>query len=109
MKLESFWTDTVPAFEGRSDDLPARADAVVVGAGFTGLSAARRLALRGAKVVVLEAGAVAGEASGRNGGHVNNGLALDYATVAARVGRERAAAWYRAYDAAVDSVERVVR
>jgi len=109
MKLESFWTDTVPAFQGRIEPLPARADAVVIGAGFTGLSAARRLALRGANVVVLEAGPVAAEASGRNGGHVNNGLAVDYATVAARVGAERAAAWYREYDAAVDTVERVVR
>ncbi|HSW25399.1 MAG TPA: FAD-dependent oxidoreductase, partial [Burkholderiaceae bacterium] len=109
MKLESFWTDTIPAFEGRSDPLPAKADVVVVGGGFTGLSAARTLALRGASVVVLEAGAVAAEASGRNGGHVNNGLAVDYATVAARVGRERAAAWYRAYDDAVDTVERIVR
>jgi glycine/D-amino acid oxidase-like deaminating enzyme len=109
MKLESFWTDTAIPFRGCGGELPARAGVVVIGGGFTGLSAARRLAMRGADVVVLEAGAVAAEASGRNGGHVNNGLALDYATVAARVGSERASAWYRAYDAAVDTVERVVR
>jgi glycine/D-amino acid oxidase-like deaminating enzyme len=109
MKLESFWTETAARFEGRSDTLPAKADVVVIGGGFTGLSAARALAKRGAKVVVLEAGAVAAEASGRNGGHVNNGLAVDYATVAARVGSQQAAAWYRAYDDAVDTVERIVR
>lgn len=46
------------------------ADFVVVGAGFAGLSAARRLTqLRpGAKGVVLEAGRVAGGAAGRNSG-----------------------------------------
>src|SRR5687767_14777073 len=109
MQLESFWTESAAAFEGRSDALPGKADVVVVGGGFTGLSAARALARRGAEVVVLEAGAVAAEASGRNGGHVNNGLAVDYATVAARVGAARAAAWYKAYDDAVDTVERVVR
>ena len=52
---------------------------------------------------------VAAEASGRNGGYVNNGLALDYADVAARVGVERARQWYHAYDEAVDTVERLVR
>ncbi len=62
------------------------------------------------RVAVLEAGErVAAEASGRNGGHVNNGLAVDYADVAAKVGVERARGWYHAYDAAVDTVARLVR
>ena len=108
MKLESFWTETAAPFEGRSDPLPEKADVAVIGGGFTGLSAARALALRGASVVVLEADAVACEASGRNGGHVNNGLAVDYATVAARVGSQKASAWYRTYDDAVDTVERII-
>jgi glycine/D-amino acid oxidase-like deaminating enzyme len=110
MKLESYWTDSVPAFRPQPAELPARADVAVIGAGFTGLSAARALGRRGADVVVLEAGdRIAAEASGRNGGHVNNGLALDYAEVAARVGADRAREWYHAYDAAVDAVERLVR
>lgn len=59
---------------------------------------------------MLEAGSrVAAEASGRNGGHVNNGLAVDYADVAAKVGVERARGWYHAYDDAVDTVARLVR
>lgn len=110
MKLEAYWTDSAPAFQPKARDLPAQVDVAVVGGGFTGLSAALALAKRGASVAVLEAGVrVAAEASGRNGGHVNNGLAVDYAEVAARVGVERARAWYHAYDAAVDAVERVVR
>jgi glycine/D-amino acid oxidase-like deaminating enzyme len=108
MKLESFWTDTAPAFGALRESLPRKADVAVVGGGFTGLSAARALARRGAFVVVLEAEAIAGAASSRNGGHVNNGLAVDYPTLAARVGSDRASAWYRAYDAAVDTVERIV-
>lgn len=110
MKLESYWTASAPAFEPRAAELPAQCDVAIVGGGFTGLSAALALARRGASVLVLEAGErVAAEASGRNGGHVNNGLAIDYAELAAKVGAERARAWYHAFDAGVDAVERIVR
>lgn len=110
MKLDSYWTDSSVAFVPAAAELPAQVDVAIVGGGFTGLSAALALARRGAKVAVLEAGArVAAEASGRNGGHVNNGLAMDYADVAAKVGVERARAWYHAFDDAVNTVARLVR
>ena len=90
MKLESYWTDTAPDVLTTTLDLPARADVVVVGGGFTGLSAALALARRGADVVLLDAGRLMGGASGRNGGHVNNGLSVDYGALADRVGKVRA-------------------
>ena len=55
----------------------ARADVVVVGGGFTGLSTALHLAQQGAKVLVLEAEEPGWGASGRNGGQVNPGLKHD--------------------------------
>ncbi|MEZ5458536.1 MAG: FAD-dependent oxidoreductase [Steroidobacteraceae bacterium] len=59
----SYWLDTAPPFKSATDGPPdGDADVAVVGAGFTGLSAALALARKGAKVVVLEAGAIAGEA-----------------------------------------------
>jgi glycine/D-amino acid oxidase-like deaminating enzyme len=110
MKLDAYWTDSAPAFRPKGRQLPSKVDVAIVGGGFTGLSAAHALAQRGATVAVLEAGdRVAAEASGRNGGHVNNGLAVDYAEVAAKHGADRAAAWYRAYDDAVDTVAGLVR
>ncbi|MBO0663972.1 FAD-binding oxidoreductase [Jiella sp. MQZ9-1] len=50
------------------------ADVVVVGAGYTGLSAALHLAGRGLSVVVLEAAEIGYGGSGRNVGLVNAGL-----------------------------------
>ncbi|MGO4737142.1 NAD(P)/FAD-dependent oxidoreductase [Bosea sp. 2KB_26] len=50
------------------------ADVVIVGGGYTGLSAALHLARGGKKVVVLEAIEIGFGASGRNSGFVNAGL-----------------------------------
>jgi glycine/D-amino acid oxidase-like deaminating enzyme len=49
-------------------------DVCVIGAGFTGLSAALHLAERGFKVHVIEANKVAWGASGRNGGQMIGGI-----------------------------------
>jgi len=50
-----------------------KADVCVIGAGFTGLSAALHLAEAGAKAVVVEADTVGFAASGRNGGQIHTG------------------------------------
>ncbi|WPO48505.1 FAD-binding oxidoreductase [Pseudomonas sp. S1Bt23] len=109
MGSESYWLDSAPAFTGaQSGALPDSVDVAIVGGGFTGLSAARALAMKGARVVVLEAGRVIGEASGRNGGQCNTGVAQDYAALSASLGVERARAYYQAYERAVQSVVALV-
>lgn len=65
-----------------------RADVAIVGAGFTGLSAALHLAEAGASAVVLEAEEPGFGGSGRNVGLVNAGLWLPPADIAAAVGVE---------------------
>ena len=110
MKLKPYWIDTAPAFtQGASRPVEGRVDVAVVGAGFTGLSAALALSKKGARVMVLEAGQVMNAASGRNGGMCNNGFAQNYAAMAQKLGRERAKALYRSFDAGVSLVEFIVK
>ncbi|MGB7322285.1 MAG: FAD-binding oxidoreductase, partial [Albidovulum sp.] len=74
-----------PAAEG---DLTC--DVCVVGAGFTGLSAALHLAEKGYDVVLLDAHRVGWGASGRNGGQVGTGQRLDQEELEKMVGRNTA-------------------
>ncbi|WFF41525.1 FAD-binding oxidoreductase [Salinicola endophyticus] len=109
MQFDSYWLATAPAFSGARQTPPeGRYDVVVVGGGFTGLSAARTLARSGARVALIEAGRVIGEASGRNGGQCNTGVAQDYASLVEQLGRERAQSHYRHYAEAVASVRQVI-
>lgn len=104
----SYWQASAPGFMAARDDAVGGAfDVAVVGGGFTGLSAARALALSGASVALLEAGRVIGAASGRNGGQCNAGTAHDFGALASRFGIDRARAWYLAHCDAVDTVERI--
>lgn len=71
----SLWAATANDTPDRPALLGDRtADCVIIGAGFTGLSAALHLAETGLRVVVLEAETPGWGASGRNGGQVNPGL-----------------------------------
>lgn len=71
-----FWWDDAPPTDSDAAELPDRADVVVVGGGYTGLNAARRLAQEGASVVVLEAEQLGWGASTRNAGHLSSGVNL---------------------------------
>jgi glycine/D-amino acid oxidase-like deaminating enzyme len=85
----SLWAHTAtPEIEAAALQGQAQADVVIVGAGFTGCAAALALALRGARVRVLEANTVGWGASGRTGGQVIPGLKYDPEEIDAMFGPE---------------------
>ncbi|WEZ85947.1 FAD-binding oxidoreductase (plasmid) [Rhizobium sp. 32-5/1] len=71
-------------------DGPIEADVCIIGAGFTGISAALDLAEKGMSVVVLEAERIGFGASGRNGGQIVNGYSRDFDTLERRFGPDTA-------------------
>ncbi|QLF69435.1 FAD-binding oxidoreductase [Peteryoungia desertarenae] len=71
-------------------DGPHTADVCIIGAGFTGVSAALELSEKGYAVIVLEADRIGFGASGRNGGQIVNGYSRDLETIAKRYGQDKA-------------------
>lgn len=86
-----------------------RADVVVVGGGYTGLSTALSLRAQGIDVVLLEQGFAGSGASGRNAGHLTPTIGKDIPTLLRVFGRERASKLVRFADAAVEYTEETIR
>src|ERR1700685_1888367 len=110
MMEQNYWLTTteMPVSDGRRR-LPATVDVAVIGAGFTGLSAARTLAKRGAKVAVLEGETIGWGASSRNGGMVLSGMKLGVNKLISMYGRELPRRMYAASLETIDCVEKIVR
>lgn len=75
MDTHGLWQRTAPpAPATRALDATRRVDVAIVGAGFTGLSAALHLAQAGVRAIVLEGQEIGFGGSGRNVGLVNAGM-----------------------------------
>jgi len=105
----NYWLTTVKIPTPPQQPLPEKADVAIIGAGFTGLSAALSLAKRGDKVVVLESETIGWGASSRNGGMVLTGLKLGVNKLISMYGRELARRMYAASLESIDAVERMVK
>ena len=84
------WLENAPLPPPAEQPLPDRVDALIVGAGYTGLSAARETAAAGRSTLVLEAGAVGAGCSSRNGGQVAYSIKPSLSELTGKLGAERA-------------------
>jgi glycine/D-amino acid oxidase-like deaminating enzyme len=109
MLEHNYWLTTAEFPKPETRPLPPRVDVAVIGAGFTGLSAARTLAKRGAKVAALESETVGWGASSRNGGMVLTGMKLGVNKLISMYGRELTRRMYAASLETIDCVEQIIR
>jgi glycine/D-amino acid oxidase-like deaminating enzyme len=109
LQERNYWLDTASFPKTEERPLPDRVDVAVIGAGFTGLSAARTLAKRGANVAVLESETIGWGASSRNGGMVLTGMKLGVNKLISMYGRELTQRMYAASLESIDCAEQIVR
>ncbi|MCF3934840.1 FAD-binding oxidoreductase [Acuticoccus sp. M5D2P5] len=89
-KTTPYWWDFTPPPAIEPEAVPAKADAVIVGSGYTGLHAALRIARAGRRVVILEKGVLGEGCSTRNGGQISTSIKPGFDTLTKRHGAETA-------------------
>jgi glycine/D-amino acid oxidase-like deaminating enzyme len=107
--MQPFWWDAAPPRSDPGAGLPASTDVLIVGAGFTGLSAALTLARAGRQVTVVDADVPGFGASTRNGGQVGSGnQKFRVKALIAMKGERKATELLREGVAMLDFIERLI-
>ena len=100
----SLWLETSPNRSYERLGREVRAQAVVVGAGITGLTTARLLTAAGMSVIVIEAGDLCAGVSGYTTAKITSLHSALYTRLVGTWGEERAAVYASANQAAIDKV-----
>ncbi len=108
---DPWWWEAARPWPSVETPLPAVADVLVVGAGYTGLSAALTLARAGREVLVLDRLMPGEAASSRNAGFVGRSLLGGFSRMSERLGLPETVTLHRgaedAYDFVVDLMGRL--
>ncbi len=89
-KTTPYWWEATPRPELAQIEMPAKADVVIIGAGYTGLSAALQTTRGGRHTVVLDAEDAGWGCSTKNGGHVSTSIKLTFDELSSKYGAEPA-------------------
>ena len=104
-----WWWEAAPPWPAERTDLPGSTEVLVVGAGYTGLSAALTLAEGGRGVLVLDRLLPGEAASTRNAGFVGRSLLGGFSRMAERLGVDEAVKLHRGAEDACDHVLGLVK
>lgn len=94
IKTTPYWWEDEPPGSGPQSDIIPECDVIIVGAGYTGLSAALTLCRAGKTVQVFEKDLVGAAASSRNGGITSGSLRPGFVGAAKRFGESKARAMF---------------
>jgi glycine/D-amino acid oxidase-like deaminating enzyme len=108
-KSAPYWWEAAPRPTLPRIAPPARADVVIVGSGYTGLSAALPIARAGRSTVVLDAEDAGWGCSTRNGGQVSTSLKPGFYDLAPIHGEERAFAMVKEGHNALAFIDALIR
>ena len=110
MISKTYWTEEYPLGKNLivSQNIPKKIYFVIIGSGYTGLSAARVLAKADNSVAVLDENKIGYGASSRNGGMATPGLKQDIFKIYKKYGIDYAKEFWRASVDAIDLLENII-
>ena len=111
MISQVYWTEEYPLGKtyNVSTELPDKVDFVIIGSGYTSLTAARVLAKSDSSVAVFDEKKIGWGASSRNGGMATPGLKQDIFKIYKKYGIEYAKEFWKASVDAIDLLENIIQ